>query len=339
MDYIDREKMKDNPIRTDFVAQTDAFLRKSYKEAEARRMAYTLSVRKGKRRKELRRQLGFPLYPSPAKNVLRAEKKELCKTESFTAYYLKIEFIKDVWLPGVLLEPAVMKEKNALIIAQHGGLGTPEMITNLIAPTNYHTFAKDCVRDGVMVFAPQLFYWDKAWGSPYDGTHIDVALRQLGGSKTAFCIYGITRAIDWFLEEGNVDENKIAMIGLSYGGMYTLLTTAVDTRIRTAVSSCYFNDREIYAWDDWSYKNQANTFFDPEILTLVSPRRILIEVGEKDNLFAVENLPVQEEKMAYYRRELHLPDFYRFHICKEGGHAFGTDGENIRFLFENLERT
>lgn len=338
MDLIDREKCRDNPMRTRFVAETDAFLAKAYQEAEQKRIAYTLSVQKGKRREALRRQLGFPLSPSPEKNTLRAEKELILKTETFTAYYLRIEFIQDVWLPGVLSEPAVLKEKNALVIAQHGGLGISEMITNLISPTNYHTFAKDCVREGVMVFAPQLFHWAKDWGSPYDGGKIDIALRQLGGSKTAFSIYGIMRAIDWFLAEGRVDEKKIAMIGLSYGGMYTLLTTAIDTRIRTAVSSCFFNDRAAYAWSDWIYKDQANTFFDPELLTLISPRRIMVEVGEKDDLFSVDNIPGLVERVEFYRKKLHLPAFYSLHVCKGAGHAFGTDGENIRFLFENLER-
>ena len=77
------------------------------------------------------------------------------------------------------------------------------------------------------------------------------------------------------------------MMGLSYGGCYTLYTAAIDTRIDAAVSSCFFNERNRYLWSDWSYFGFMNEFNDAEVCALICPRALMIEVGDSDTLFAV----------------------------------------------------
>ncbi|MCQ2386636.1 MAG: prolyl oligopeptidase family serine peptidase, partial [Clostridia bacterium] len=185
--------------------------------------------------------------------------------------------------------------------------------------------------------APQLFHWSQAdWGSPYQGDYIDTNFRQLGGSKTAFHIYAITRAIDYLLETGKIDPNRIGMAGLSYGGMYTLVTAAVEPRIKVAVSSCYINDRAKYAWNDWSYPGQANTFFDAELFTLIAPRHIFAEAGKNDPIFSVDGVQEVIDEVAYYTAKMGLPeDFYHIRLF-DGNHQFFCDGESLSYLFKYL---
>lgn len=336
MAYIDPKGMVDFYPRTEYNDDTLSFIDRELRKAAERRKNYTLSASQEERREALKRQLGFPLSPSPEKNEITVTKEFAAQGENFTAYRMRLEVIEGVRLYGILLEPKVKKEKNALVIAQHGGQGTPEMITSLVPPTNYYSVAMDCCRDGVYVFAPQLLHWStENWGSPYNGAGIDIHLRQLGGGKTAFGVYCIMRAIDYFTALPEIDADRVGMVGLSYGGMYTLMTTAVDPRIKVAVSSCFVNDRARYAWDDWSYKNQANTFFDAEVLTLIAPRHILVEEGDNDNLFAADTFLQQKEQLEVYKKALSLPDFCEFCLFP-GGHQFCTDGANVDYLFRYL---
>lgn len=322
--------------RGDYVSGTQLFLHKAFAAAKERRVEYTLSHTQEERREELRKMLGFPLSPSPEKNKILVTKKLLAEDERFTAYSMQLEIIEDVWLYGILLEPAVKRDKNALVIFQHGGLGTPEMISGLVPPTNYHDLAQNVLSDGVYVFCPQLFHWSvENWGTPYNGAHLDGAFRMLGGSKTAFGVYGIERVIDYFSSLPEIDTERVGMAGLSYGGMYTLVAAAVDPRIRFAVSSCFVNDRTQYSWSDWCYLGQADKFFDAEMMTLISPRPFLSEVATKDNLFSVEGYRGVERDYRLYAEKLGLPDTCFFHVF-EGSHEFGTDGENLRFLQKYL---
>lgn len=336
MEYLDRESLRDLPERNEYVSSAKSFIARSLAAAKERRKEYTLSTAQEDRRADFRRMLGFPLDPSPAKNEMRVKKKVLAETERFTAYAMQFEIIEDVWLYGVLLAPSVTYDKNALVIFQHGGLGISEMIGGLIPPTNYHDFAQNALSDGVYVFCPQLFHWSvESWGSPYEGGHIDGAFRTLGGSKTAFGVYGIERVIDYFSALPEIDNDRIGMAGLSYGGMYTLVTAALDTRIRFAVSSCFMNERERYPWSDWCYFGQAERFFDAEILTLVSPRPFMGEVASRDNLFHPDGFRAMENDYRFYAEKLSLPDTAVFHIF-DGTHEFGTDGENLRFLQKHV---
>lgn len=51
-----------------------------------------------------------------------------------------------------------------------------------------------------------------------------------------------------------IDADRVAMIGLSYGGYFTLHTMAADNRIKAGYCAGVFNDRDVYDWADWSYR-------------------------------------------------------------------------------------
>lgn len=336
MRRIDIDSTKNKPQRENYASDILAWLDKEFEKAERRRKEYTLTTSAEQRREDFLKQLGYPLWNSPEKNEIKVTKELLSDDGLFTAYDMQLEVIEGVRLYGILFEPKEKQEKNPFVILQHGGLGTPERISGLIDPTNYNGLGREIIESGYYVFAPQLLIWSTDdFGTPYDQHAFDRAMKQLGGSKTAFEIYCLMRAVDYFEALPEIDADRIGMAGLSYGGMYTLLTAAADTRIKAAVSSCFANDRRQYAWSDWIYPDQANKFFDAELLALISPRYIFAEMGSDDELFDSKNYPKLQNDYDFYKVNLNLPDNCMIHLF-EGGHEFAKDGLNVEFLKKHL---
>ena len=79
------------------------------------------------------------------------------------------------------------------MIAQHGGLGTPELCSTLFegeTSYNYKDMTQRILKHDVNVFAPQMLLWEKeSYGIDYDREYIDAVLKMLGGSITALEIY------------------------------------------------------------------------------------------------------------------------------------------------------
>jgi dienelactone hydrolase len=165
---------------------------------------------------------------------------------------------------------------------------------------------------------------------------MDARLKQLGGSITALEIYQLQRCLDALVTRPEVDPQRIGMVGLSYGGFYTLFTAAVETRIRAALSSCFLNDRTRYAGPDWTWNGAALTFFDAEIAALVCPRALYIEAGDQDELFAVDSARLEAQRAASYYQRLGCPDRFDFKAFP-GGHELDPADEGMRFLFKNLD--
>jgi dienelactone hydrolase len=61
-----------------------------------------------------------------------------------------------------------------------------------------------------------------------------------GKSMQGKYVWDARRALDYLETRPEVDASRLGMIGHSLGGQETLFTTAIDTRIRAAVSSCGF---------------------------------------------------------------------------------------------------
>ena len=161
-----------------------------------------------------------------------------------------------------------------MVIAQHGGNGTPELLSGMFGSThNYNDMLHRILKHGVHIFAPSLMIWSiYAYDAPFDRNAIDAKLKRVGSSITALEVYAIERAMDYYQATDYV--KNFGMCGLSYGGFYTLQTAAADTRIRSAISDAYFNERDRYPWPDWVFPSSAYLYDDAEIACLCYPRRL-----------------------------------------------------------------
>jgi hypothetical protein len=160
-------------------------------------------------------------------------------------------------------------------------------------------------------------------------------LRQLGGSFTAFELLIARRLLDYFCKQEYIDVEKIGYAGLSWGGMYALHAGAVDSRIKVVLSSCFFSDRKTFDWSDWIYKNQANTFFDAEVASLIFPRYLAIENGQNDPLFIQEVTLNEFNRLKYYADQLGYKDKVFFNLFK-GEHEYNFEEDTLDWFVEKL---
>ncbi|MCL1793467.1 MAG: dienelactone hydrolase family protein [Oscillospiraceae bacterium] len=292
--------------------------------------------------------LGYPLTCGKCgnnskcydKTEIAAKKEYLGDDENMVMTRYQLEVMPDFWFYGILYEPKEKSDsgKDSFVIAQHGGGGSPEIVGSLVQDSaNYNHMVRRIMRKGMKIFAPQLLLWasDFYKGENYDRAEIDKKLKQHGGSITALEIYCIMRSIDYFSALDGIDENRVGMAGLSYGGMYALYAAAADTRIKVTLSSCWFNDRLKYNNADWTYFNQANSFFDAEVGCLALPRKLYIEIGKNDELFDPDFAAEEIERLKKYAEAENCADSLKIKIF-DGSHEFDKSDDGINFFIENL---
>ena len=129
-----------------------------------------------------------------------------------------------------------------------------------------------------------------------------------------------------------VDAEKIAMIGLSYGGYFTLHTMAADTRIKAGYCAGVFNDRDVYDWADWSYKGSALCFQDAEVAALCAPRKLYVQVGMEDQVFDYHSAIPEAERVKDYFEAFGVPEHFKFDVW-EGGHTVSDHDRGFDFIF------
>ncbi len=284
--------------------------------------------------------LGWPLNANLPRPTPRAEIiEELGDEGDYTLLRMRIQVMEGLWLSGLYYRLNA-EENRPLVIAQHGGSGTPELVSGFYfdgSSVNYNNMVTGLMPHRVHIFLPALLLWDSSfYGQPYDRIGLDAKLKRVGGSITALEVYAITRVLDYF--EAALKPRSFGMVGLSYGGMYTLFTAAAEPRIRSAISSSFFSERRHYAWADWSYKNAASLYDDPEIACLCYPRRICIEMGDHDELFAVEHTRSAAETVRAYAHDAGIdPDTWFDCLIFDGIHEYGRMEEPVARLIRDLE--
>ena len=288
-------------------------------------------------RLKFRQMLGWPLTGRVSQDttVPKARIRKIGEDSLGRISRVWIETLPGVRTYGLYFCPRG-KGPFPLVISQHGGGGTPELSSGFLGSANYNDMTRRVLRRGIAVFAPQLLLWNpESFGPEHDRLLIDRRLKQMGGSLAALELFRIVKALDYFATRKEIDAGRIGMIGLSYGGFYTLFATALDTRIKAAVSSCFFNDRKVYDFPDWSWFDSANRFLDFEAGALVCPRPLYIEVGKKDQLFDFRKARPEIKKLKAIYKRLGIADRLRY---KEhpGKHELDKAGDGIDFLCRHL---
>ena len=273
-----------------------------------------------KHREEFRNMLGWPLTDYDPSVIPPVVIECLAVEDEVEISRCSFEVLEGLKLTGLLFKKRDGK-KRPMVIVQHGGAGTPELISRVYGDTyNYNDMLVRVLAYDVHAFAPQLLLWDSdKFGAPHDRRDIDARLKSVGSSVTAIEVYGIRKILDYFQSCDYV--SKFGMVGLSYGGFYTLFTAAIDTRIRSALSACFFNDRETYAWSDWVWQDSCGRFLDAEVAALVYPRPLFIEVAQSDPTFVIESAKREYERLKSLCPADWCPALHVF----EGAHEFNKE--------------
>lgn len=284
-----------------------------------------------KKREDFKKMLGFPLTGYKKVGVPNVKSTKINEMEEHSVYRMSFEILDGLWMSGLLFKK---NDDNIrpMVIVQHGGLGTPEMIS--FGDTyNYNHMLERVIQYDVNAFAPQMILWNKELGHPqYDRAEIDARLKRSGSSITAVEVFGIIRIMDWFEKQAYV--KNFGMVGLSYGGFYTLFSAAADERIKSAISCSYFFDKTKDGRPDWAWNNASEKFHDAEIACLVYPRRICIEMGINDELFDIKDSQREFERVKMIAESVGT-DWIDF-ISFDGNHEFCKDDMPIKRLADDL---
>lgn len=290
-------------------------------------------------RREYLDLLGWPLneYEEYRKTPMNVRVIPHGENDFAVIRQMQFEVLPDLWFYGLFFEHKNKSEDLPFVICQHGGLGTPEVVSGVLGETyNYNNLLERAATygKGANTFAPGLYLWHDDYGPKKDRNSIDNALKQLGGSIAALEVFAIRRALDWFVDEGIAKEGHIGMIGLSYGGSYTLLTAAADTRINAAYSSCQYNDRYIHNWYDWTWKGSA-MYLDAEMAALVAPRALYLEEGDNDDLFDDKTFLRECERAVPFYEAAGVPENLKYRAF-QGSHELCKDSGGYDFVFRYL---
>ena len=332
---FNRPVAESNPLRTEQARELDAYIKTISKDRSllksvlnpdySSQEAYEKSV--VPYRKAFCSSIG---YPPPGTRPEKEISLKQIGEDSIAVYYrAMIPILPEVHSEGIYIIPKSVQGKAPLVISMHGGGGSPE-VALFNGGGNYNDMVRGAAKRGYIVYAPQHLF--RADGYPQDiRRRIDHRMRLIGTSITAVEIAKITYAIDELIKRPEVNGERIAMVGLSYGGFYAQVTPAIDTRIKVSVSSCYFGVQEYrYERDelsvptDFRFPSRFTLFDDADKVALIAPRAHQIQAGAKDNdSHRVKGAEIASHAAAFYEK-LKVRDHFE-HVIFDGGHEFDDD--------------
>lgn len=320
------------PYKEAYLAGLTRLIESKQAEAAAIRREYCRDIFTDpeRYRKDLRAMLGWPLTePSPA-DLPPVTAEELSEEDGYTVYRLQLEVLPGVKMAGLFFRMDGEQPKP-LVLVQHGKLGTPERVSGVYGSTsNYNHMLSRIISHNVHAFAPQLCLWADSYAVPYDREEMDARLKRVGSSIAAVEIYGLMRILDYFEAQSYV--SCLGMAGMSYGGFYTLMTTALDTRLRAAICCSYFNKRDAVPWSDWVWFRSGHKFDDAQLACLICPRKLYILMGNRDELFDYRNT----EESFREATAMTQTQWMQLHIY-DGNHEFCKDDAPIEALIQDLK--
>ena len=337
--YYEETIEKDTAYRKEYVLGIEAFLNAQKEKMEPARNAF-ISPKKYKENPEWYREklidlLGFPLKEERKLSLL--QKTFVVKDGNVNIYRMQFSFFGCLKFYGMYFEQVENKSEKPFVLGFHGGGGTPELVSSIhLDSSNYNHLVRRITDKGASVFSPQFLLWrDDLYGEGLNRVHTDGKLRQLGGSITAFELYLTQCVLDYFLEKESVNHEKIGVAGLSYGGMYALHFSALDTRVKACYTCSWVNDSFVHSWGDWSYLNAQQYFTNAEVMAMVCPRALIVAMGDKDELFDYRLTLAECEKTKAYYKEMNCEDKLKCFIF-DGVHEVDKNEDEIDCLLQAL---
>jgi dienelactone hydrolase len=265
-----------------------------------------------KTRSTLARALGFTnLPPAP----FRPRRLERVDKGDYVREKILIQTARNIAMPVYMLIPKGASKPTPTVIAWHGhGYGVKDIVglwengDERDTPEGYHAdFGVALCRRGFAVAAPEIScfgerhndYSDLSTfpGQPVPDTchHTATLAFHLGGSALGLRVHDGRRLIDYLKTRRDLDTRRLGAMGISGGGMHTLFSTALDTRIKACVVSGYYSTFR----DSILAMNHCTCNFVPgihafgemhDIAGLVAPRPMLVEAASRDPIFPIASV-------------------------------------------------
>ncbi len=268
------------------------------------------------------------------------------ENDSYQAYEVVLDVAPDLIASGILLLPRDLKagEKRPVVVCQHG-LERTSMDTISLEPRahrSYKSFADRLCRRGFVVYAPQ---------NPHIGgdkfRSIQRKANPLGLSLFSFIIEQHQQTLAWLSSLPQVDADRIAFYGLSYGGKTAMrVPPFLDGYCLTICSGDFTdwphtiaNNSKPYSYvftgeyeiPEWNLGHVANY---AELATLISPRPFMVEAGRRDRGQPVDLVTSEFAKVRRHYDKLGIGDRAEIEIF-DGPHTINGQG-TFRFLHRHL---
>jgi dienelactone hydrolase len=331
------------PLRRNQREAVHRLMKRRFDEAVAERQAAFDPARA--RPDQLAKVIGWPLHDGPPRDARLIDSTHLGDDADASIHRLIFDILPNhgsLPMHGLLMLPHA-PGPHALCISQHGGGGTPELCSGLLesGSANYNDQSRRLIRRGYAVFAPQLMMWNAdQFGEPHEREAVDQRLKQLNSSIAGIEVFAISSMLDRLLGRDDIDPARVAMMGLSYGGFYTLVTAAMDARIKAAAISCIFHDGDVMRFADQAWPDSVRRFGFAEIAALIAPRPLYIEHGRLDDVlpFQARRTEAVATQVGKYYSALGAADRFTFHV-HEASHETDQDDGWLDFLCDAVRPT
>ena len=229
-----------------------------------------------------------------ATEPLGARTVKLFDQPKWVGYAVKLPAYPDVPASGILLLPKDMKpgEKRPVVVTQHGLEGRPEDTVDPAIKSVYHAYGAQLADRGYIVYAPQ---------NPYifhdEFRKLQRKANPLKASLFSVIIRQHERTLEWLRTLPNVDGERIAFYGLSYGGKSAMRIPAALEGYCLSICSADFNEWAVKCTNlerQYSYMytveydmyefGLAETFNYAEMAGLICPRPFMVERGHLDGV-------------------------------------------------------
>ncbi|MDF1825187.1 MAG: hypothetical protein P1U68_11125 [Verrucomicrobiales bacterium] len=270
--------------------------------------------------------------------------RTLTETKNWIAHDVVLDVYPGFHSWGTLLIPKNIKpgEKRPLVVCQHGRNGLPRDTIDAAKPA-YNDFAGKLADRGFITFAPFNLYRGED-----DYRWLDRKANLIGGSLFTFIAASHRQNLNWLNTLPEVDPDRIAFYGLSYGGEAAMRIPAILDQYCLSICSGDFNQwtRKVADPDfpksfmrskEWEmpYWNMGNTFDYGEMAGLIFPRPFFVERGHhdivsEDEFVAFEYARVRRLYATFGMSERTGIEYF------EGGHSI-NGRSTFEFLHNHLD--
>ena len=270
--------------------------------------------------------------PVPDRVEPSAEVMETVEAEDHTRHVLRVSVSEPSTLPANLLVPRDLssgeRRPGLLVLHGHARHGM-DSVCGVREDDERRAYVLLAVRAGYVVLAPAWWGW-----AGRDG-HLDLVRQRdkCNVIQMAAAMYGMN-VIDLHVQDGQaaldvlaarpeVDAGRLGCIGNSYGGRTTMWLTIFDERVRACVASgCMNNFRERslkLTSCGIQYPFGLLRYGDvPEVFSLIAPRPMQLQAGEKDGLITPEDRDAMERVVRRAYRLLGAEEKFSYALHPEG---------------------
>jgi hypothetical protein len=241
------------------------------------------------------------------------------RNEKWTRYEVVMDVFPDVISYGLLTLPNDIKdgERRPVVVCQHGLEGRPQDTLGESGYWAYAAFNTRLADRGFITFSPQNLY--------IFGDRFRTLQRKANPiKKTLFSVIvpQHQQIVDWLQSLPQVDPQRVAFYGLSYGGKTAMRVPPLVTDYCLSICSADFNewvDKNASTRNPHTYASSGeyeifefdlgSTFNYAEMAALVSPRPFMVERGHFDGVASDETVGWEYAKVRFlYAAKLKIPD-------------------------------